>query len=533
MSKSKLTVLMAQINTTVGAIEENANKIIKIITDHQQDHDLIVFPELVLTGYPLEDLLFRKELHQKVREYLPKIQSVIENCHVILGHPILEGAHWFNSVSIIHQGQILKQYHKQKMPNYSVFDEQRYFTPGERATCIIQIHDFKIGICICEDLWQAGPVQDLIDAGVNLIASPNASPFDIEKYHRRKKLLKSYATKGIKLIYVNQIGGQDDVVFDGQSFVMDNTATIRARAPAFKENLTSVVFYNKTISGRICGLLSKEALIYKALICGVRDYVHKNNFPGVLLGLSGGIDSALTLAIAVDALGADKVHAVMMPSRYSSEISEEDALEQINKLKVSYSKLSIEPAFNTLLATLKPEFSEYEEDSTEENMQARIRAILLMALSNKKGSLLLSTSNKSESAVGYTTLYGDMSGGFAVLKDVLKTQVYDLARYRNALSHIIPERVLTRPPSAELRPNQTDQDNLPDYPTLDAIIAAYMVDNLSPDEIIKQGFSKQTVDKIIQLIKRNEYKRRQAPPGTKISAMSFGKDWRYPLTNGF
>ncbi|MFI4963173.1 MAG: NAD+ synthase [Legionellales bacterium] len=531
--KSQLSILMAQINPTVGAVEANADTIITIIRTHQAKQDLIVFPELALTGYPLEDMLFRKELHKAVSDNLKRIQAVVQDCSVILGHPSMEHNRCFNSVTLIQKGQILTQYHKQKLPNYGVFDEARYFSAGEKNPCIFELKHYKIGICICEDLWQPGPVQDLIANNASLIIAVNASPFDIDKYHRRKELLKSYAHQGVSIVYVNQIGGQDELVFDGQSFAMDKKGTLCARSKAFEDDLSILTFNGDTIQGPITPLLDKEALLYKALVCGTRDYVLKNHFKGVLLGLSGGIDSALTLAIAVDALGPERVHAVMMPSRFSAQMSEEDALEQLKALKVSHSTLSIEPAFKAFLSTLEPEFKNLKPDVTEENLQARIRGMLLMALSNKTGKLVLTTSNKSETAVGYATLYGDMAGGFAVLKDVLKTQVYALAKYRNSLSQIIPDRVINRPPSAELRANQTDQDNLPDYAVLDAIIAAYMVDNLSPAELIQKGFEAEIVNKVISLIKRNEYKRRQAAPGTKISALSFGKDWRYPLTNGF
>ncbi len=528
-----LRILMAQINPTVGAIEANCSKIIAIIKEAQSDHDVIVFSELALTGYPPEDLLFRKEFHQTIRVHLLKIQNETKNCHVLIGHPVLENGYCYNSVSIIFQGEIIKEYHKQKLPNNTVFDEARYFTPGENTPCIIDIKNHKFGICICEDLWQSGPVDDLIKNEVTTLIAINASPFDHDKYYRREQLLKSYAVRGLNIIYVNQVGGQDELLFDGQSFAMDKTGTICARSPAFQEDTRTVALQDDQIVGEITPLLPKDELIYKALVSGTKDYVQKNHFSGVLLGLSGGIDSALTLTIAVDALGAEQVHAVMMPSRYSAQMSHDDALEQLKKLQVSHSTLSIEPAFKSINATLEPVFEGFAPDVTEENIQARIRGLLLMAMSNKTGKMVLTTSNKSETAVGYATLYGDMAGGFAVLKDVLKTQVYELARYRNSLSAVIPERVLTRAPSAELRDNQTDQDSLPDYAVLDAILVAYMEDNLSPNEIIQQGFNPEIVSKIIRLIKHNEYKRRQAAPGIKISLTAFGKDWRYPITNGF
>lgn len=530
---SNLNILMAQINPTVGAIKSNANKIIEIIQAKQADHDLIIFPELALTGYPPEDLLFRKELYLVIAEALNQIKDATKECYVLLGHPVMDNESCYNSMSIFHMGQKIREYHKQFLPNYDVFDEERYFTPGTKDPCTLIVKNYKLGICICEDLWQPGPVDDLIEAGVSAILVLNASPFHYLKYQIREKLLQTHAKKGIAMIYVNQTGGQDELLFDGQSLAMDKTGTICARSPAFEEDLCSIQLDEDRVEGHITPLLTKPALIYKALVCGTRDYVRKNNFPGVLLGLSGGIDSALTLTIAVDALGAEQVHAVMMPSRFTASISKEDALLQLDRLKVSHTTLSIEPIFKTILSTLDPVFHGLAPDTTEENIQARIRGMLLMAMSNKTGKMVLTTSNKSESAVGYATLYGDMAGGFSVLKDVLKTQVYELAHYRNSLSEAIPERVITRAPSAELKENQTDQDSLPEYSVLDAIITAYMEQRLSAKDIISQGYIPEEVHKVIKLIKRNEYKRRQAAPGIKISPIAFGKDWRYPITNGF
>lgn len=531
--QSNLNILMAQINPTVGAIKANETKIIEIIETNQEVHDLIIFPELSLSGYPPEDLLFRNEFHQVVKESLARIQKVVKGCYVLIGHPVMEKDSCYNGMSIFHMGQKIREYHKQNLPNYDVFDEARYFTPGTQDPCTLTIKNYKIGMCICEDLWQPGPVDDLIDAGVSAIISLNASPFHYLKYSHREELLKSYSRQGIAMIYVNQVGGQDELLFDGQSLALDQSGAICARAPAFEEDLCSIQLNQEGIKGSLAPLLSMPALIYKALVCGTQNYVTKNNFPGVLLGLSGGIDSALTLAIAVDALGADKVHAVMMPSRFTAAISKEDALQQLDSLSVSHTTLSIEPAFETITATLDPVFAGLAADATEENIQARIRGLFLMAMSNKSGKMVLTTSNKSETAVGYATLYGDMAGGFSVLKDVLKTQVYELAHYRNSISQVIPERVITRAPSAELKENQTDQDSLPEYSILDEIIVAYMEQQLSANEIINQGFKPDEVEKVVKLIKRNEYKRRQAAPGIKISPMAFGKDWRYPITNGF
>lgn len=531
--QSTLNILMAQINPTVGAIESNCEKIITIINNHQALHDVIIFPELALTGYPPEDLLFRKEFHQVVSKHLSIIQDTVEECHVVIGHPMVEQECCYNSASIFYKKQRTHQYYKQNLPNYEVFDETRYFTPGKKNPCILEVAGYKIGVIICEDLWHPGPAEDLLHQDIAILMVINASPFDFGKYDRRKVLLQSYAQQGVSIIYVNQIGGQDELLFDGQSIAIDKQGTISVRARAFEEDLCSVQINQDEITGPVAPLLSTEALIYKALVCGTRDYVRKNNFPGALVGLSGGIDSALTLAVAVDALGAEQVHAVMMPSQYTASMSNEDALQQVQKLNATHSILPIEPTYKTLISTLEPIFKGLPADTTEENLQARIRGILLMALSNKSGKIVLTTSNKSETAVGYATLYGDMAGGFAVLKDVLKTQVYALANYRNSIAEVIPQRVIDRAPSAELKANQTDQDSLPEYPILDSIITAYMEQDLSPAEIIEQGFSPEVVHQIIKLIRRNEYKRRQAAPGIKISPIAFGKDWRYPITNGF
>lgn len=531
--QKKLTLLMAQTNPMVGAIEQNTIQIISIIDRCQTNHDVIVFPELALTGYPLEDLLFRQDLFARVDTALAKIAMHATSSYIVIGHPTQNANHCYNSVSVYYKGVRVALYHKQHLPNYGVFDEKRYFTHGPATPCLLTINGYRIGLCICEDIWHSGPVDQLINAGADLMISINASPFDTDKYSQREAVLKSHAERGLNIIYVNQVGGQDALLFDGQSIAMDSTGRICARAPAFSPDLLTVTLDNNAMHGMVTPLLEKEALIYQALICGVRDYVEKNNFPGVLLGLSGGIDSALTLAIAVDALGASRVHAVMMPSRYTADMSNDDALEQAQLLNVSHITLPIEPAFNCLLTTLAPAFLNQTPDITEENLQARIRGILLMALSNKSGYLLLTTSNKSESAVGYTTLYGDMCGGFAPLKDVLKTSVYALARYRNSLNAIIPERVIIRAPSAELAFNQTDQDSLPDYEVLDAIITLFMEQRFSAHDIIALGYDEDAVNRTIRLIKRNEYKRRQAAPGIKITRTSFDKDWRYPMTSGF
>lgn len=534
MMSQKLSVLLAQINPTVGAIKANAEKIRSIIQAHQSNHDIILFPELALTGYPPEDLLMRKAFHVQVENALRTLQAETENCHVIIGHPHLEQDRCFNAARVFYQKTCIAGYHKQHLPNYGVFDEARYFTPGEPTPCLLTVKDYRLGLLICEDLWQEGPVEQLVQKKANGLLCINASPFDYTKPTLREQLIRQHAQKGLAIFYVNQVGGQDELLFDGQSLVCDSHGLLQARAPAFKEHLQTVVLENDKITSQNTPTLplTQDALIYEALVCGTRDYIEKNGFPGILLGLSGGIDSALTLAIAVDALGASRVHAVMMPSRYTASISVEDAQKQLKALKVESTLLPIEPLFKTVLSTLDSSFSQFVPDTTEENIQARIRGTLLMALSNKTGKMVLTTSNKSELAVGYSTLYGDMAGGFAVLKDVFKTQVYALAHYRNQRSLVIPQRVITRAPSAELAENQTDQDTLPPYTVLDAIIQAYL-ENQSIQDLIQLGYSAEDVQKTIGLIKRNEYKRRQAPPGIKISTRAFGRDWRYPITSGF
>ena len=530
---AKLTILFAQINLKVGAITENLAKILAIIKENQSSHDLILFPELSLTGYPPEDLLFRTAMYGQIEQGLQAIAKVTSDCHIVIGHPVLENGQCYNAASIFYQGELQKCYRKQELPNEGVFDELRYFESGAAKPCLINIKGYRLGLCICEDIWQSAPIQQIITAGADALLCINASPFDYKKPQRRHQLLSEQAKKGLAIFYVNLIGGQDELIFDGQSLAYDKKGLLCARLPAFVESLQTITLCGDDIQGPVQPLLNTEAMIYQALVCATRDYVEKNGFPGVLLGLSGGIDSALTLAIAVDALGANRVHAVLMPSRYTANMSVDDAHQQLAAMKVASSTLSIEPAFNSMLNTLAPSFSGLPADTTEENLQARIRGMLLMALSNKTGNMVLTTSNKSETAVGYSTLYGDMAGGFAVLKDVLKTQVYQLAHYRNSISAIIPERVITRAPSAELAPNQTDQDSLPDYAILDSIIQHYMEENLDTKAIIQQGFLPEDVTRVIQLIKRNEYKRRQAAPGPKISPRAFGRDWRYPITSGY
>lgn len=528
-----INILMAQMNPSMGAIESNRDRILQIIAEHQTTHDVIVFPEFAICGYPPEDLLLRPEFLERIDSALFAICAATDRCHVILGHPQKVDDLYFNAASIFYNTQTQAQYFKQQLPNYGVFDEKRYFTPGPAQPCVFTSQNYRIGLCICEDFWQGNTVERLIEADIDILISLNASPFDYSKPLRREQLIQQKAHHAVTVIYVNLVGGQDELVFDGQSFVIDTQGQIVARAPAFKEAWHSVRIQDKTVSSHITPSLDKPCMVYQALMLGLRDYVDKNNIPGVLLGLSGGVDSALTLAIAVDALGPERVLAVLLPSRYSADMSTEDAKTQTAALNVTTKNISIEPGFQAILNSLAPDFPQSSSGITTENIQARVRAILLMAISNQSGWMLISTSNKSETAVGFTTLYGDMCGGFAVLKDVLKTLVYELAHYRNTLSPVIPTRVLTRAPSAELAPNQTDQDRLPDYAVLDAIITGYMEENLSLTELLALGYPKETVMQTIRLILFNEYKRQQAPPGTKISPRAFGRDWRYPITQQF
>lgn len=530
---STINLLMAQINPTVGALKNNVEKIISIILENQETQDIILFPELALSGYPPEDLLFRLDFHKQIEEYLSLIQKTVKNCHVIVGHPLQKKKNCFNAASIFSNGLLVNQYCKQLLPNYGIFDEKRYFTQGPSHPCILTIKNQRLGILICEDIWQEEPIQQLLYSQVTGCLCINASPFDVEKQALREKLLAHHAKKGVAMFYVNQVGGQDELVFDGQSMAFDAQGNMKARGKAFKEDLVFVNFNNSTMEGHITPQLSWSELVYRALVLATHDYVKKNKFSEVLLGLSGGIDSALTLCIAVDALGASKVQVVRMPSPFTAAMSLEDAEKQAIDLGVNCLIIPIDGLFKSFQDSLDPFFQPLQADITEENLQARIRGMILMALSNKFGKMVLSTSNKSETAVGYTTLYGDMAGGFSPLQDILKTEVYALARYRNQLSPVIPERVLTRPPTAELKINQTDQDTLPAYSILDAIIKSYLEQNASPSELIKQGFSKEDIYKVLHLIKQNEYKRRQSALGPKISTRAFGRDWRLPITSGF
>ncbi|VAW99009.1 NAD synthetase / Glutamine amidotransferase chain of NAD synthetase [hydrothermal vent metagenome] len=535
-----LKVAIAQINVVVGAIEANTDLIIKYCIEAytQQQCDLIVFPELVLTGYPPEDLLFRPELVPRIEKALTRIQSTVRNIDILLGTPQLINSKMYNSAVWIHEGNIINITNKMHLPNYSVFDEKRYFNAGTEFD-IVTIKDIPVGILICEDIWYEQPVLDLKSKGAKLIININASPFHIDKQIEREQLVLEHVAKvKIPIIYLNLVGGQDELVFDGGSFVVSADKKINYVAAEFQENLYYCDFEEKanrleTIAKSSYARLDTVAVVYQALVVGVRDYIVKNGFEGVILGLSGGIDSALTLTIVADAIGSNNVEAVMMPFTYTAKMSIDDAQQEAESLGVEYKVIEINQAYNAFIELLTDDFAGTQVDTAEQNLQARCRGVLLMAISNKKKKLVVTTGNKSEMAVGYATLYGDMAGGFGALKDVPKTLVYQLARYRNTISNVIPERVIERAPSAELAPNQQDSDSLPDYDTLDKIIELYVEQDMGLNEIVSSGIAKETVVKIIKMIEQNEHKRRQAAPGVRISRRSFSRDRRYPITSGF
>ncbi len=541
-------IRIAQLNLLVGDVAGNAGRVIASAMQARADGvDLLIFPELALTGYPPEDLLLRPEFMQRVEHALARIRAECHGVTLVLGYPLKTVGGLFNVAGLLRDGSILGEYAKQHLPNYSVFDEKRYFQAG--ATPLVLDHlGLKIGLSVCEDIWQEEPTRQAVEAGARILININASPFHAGKRAEREALVARRAREqGLPILYANLVGGQDELVFDGASFVVDSAGRILHRAAAFEEALLTldVDDAGRLIDPtpdvvRIAPVLSPgddamelEASVYGALVLGVRDYVRKNGFSGAVLGLSGGVDSALTLAIAVDALGADAVEGVLMPSRYTAPMSNADALEEAACLGVQTQLVSIEPAFESFLAMLEPAFAGRAVDVTEENIQARCRGIILMAISNKTGRMLLTTGNKSEMAVGYATLYGDMAGGFAPIKDVPKLLVYRLARYRNLRSPVIPERVLRRAPSAELRADQTDQDSLPAYKVLDPILRLYIEEDEGVDAIVARGYPADIVRRVTRLVDRNEYKRRQAPPGVRISTRAFGRDRRYPITSGF
>jgi NAD+ synthase (glutamine-hydrolysing) len=533
---------MAQLNLVVGDVDGNTSRIVAAANEARDRYraDLVMLPELAVSGYPPEDLLFHSGMRLQVARSLERLRQEVRGITLIAGYPEYSGAMIFNSAIVIRDGAVLANHRKACLPNYRVFDEKRYFTPGTDPT-IIEVNGVKAGVLVCEDAWDSAPARQARQAGAQVLLIINASPYEVGKQAMREQQVVRERIQeiGIPVVFCNLIGGQDELVFDGNSFVMDAEGKVTQRAPAFTEGMY-IVDLGLDASGAvhpapsdIVPLQGQEESVYGALVQGTRDYVTKHRFPGVVMGLSGGIDSALTLVIAVDALGADRVHSVAMPSRYTSQMSKDDAALQAKNLHVKHSEISIEGMFEATLAALKDEFAGRPADTAEENIQSRCRGVLLMGISNKTGKMLLTTGNKSEMAVGYATLYGDMAGGFAPIKDCSKLLVYRLCRWRNAQSEVIPARVIDRPPSAELRFDQKDTDSLPPYEILDPILEAFIEEDLSVDQIAARGFDRATVGRILDLVKRNEYKRRQAPPGVRVSGRAFGRDWRYPITSGY
>ena len=558
-----MKIAIAQMNCTVGDLAGNGSRIVDFaMRARAQGADVMVTPELALCGYPPEDLLLRDDFYRNCEKALRAIASKITGITVVVGFPQQVDGKRFNAAAVIQNSGVMAVYHKHALPNYTVFDEERYFDADDQP-CVFGINGSKVGINICEDTWGSqGPLlaasavsraelssgsftltrdwdaaapRAARAAGAQILLVLNASPYHLRKQHSRYDVMRARVSEnGMPLIYANMVGGQDELVFDGASFVLNRAGEVTHQLPMFKEALAIITIEDgDPVKGEVAPERTVEADVYDALCLGVRDYVTKNGFPGVLLGLSGGIDSALTVAVAADALGADKVHAVMMPSQYTAGMSREDACAEADALKVRYSEIAIRPMYDAFMAALAPQFDGLPADTTEENLQSRIRGTLLMAMSNKSGAIVLTTGNKSEMGTGYATLYGDMAGGFAVLKDISKMLVYRLASYRNTLSPVIPQRVITRAPSAELRPDQTDQDNLPPYAVLDAIMEAYVEHNASPHDIEAAGYERKDIERVIRLLRISEYKRRQAPIGIRITSRGFGKDWRYPVTTKY
>ncbi|HLF39399.1 MAG TPA: NAD+ synthase, partial [Burkholderiales bacterium] len=558
-----MKIAIAQMNVTVGDLAGNVARIADFARRaRSQGADLMVTPELALCGYPPEDLLLRADFLEACQHAMDDLVARVRDLTLVVGHPRVADGKCYNSASVVQNGKIVSTYDKQRLPNYMVFDEERYFEPGT-ASCVCAVNGVNFGVNICEDAWgaegettarargrepgdriginicadswNADAPRAAQMAGATVLLVLNASPYHVGKQRVRQDVMRErVAETGLSVVYVNLVGGQDELVFDGGSFALNREGAVTHQLPSFEEALGLITLTDGELRpGVIAAPLSTEAEVYRALQLGVRDYVDKNGFPGVLLGLSGGIDSALTLAVAADALGPGRVRAVMMPSHYTAAMSLEDARAEAGALKVRYTEIPIEPIFDAFLKTLAAEFKGLPEDATEENLQSRIRGTLLMALSNKTGSIVLTTGNKSEMGTGYATLYGDMAGGFGVLKDISKMMVYRLADYRNGISKVIPQRVIERAPSAELRANQTDQDTLPPYAVLDAIMEAYVEGDLSPVEIMAQGYSAQDVERVVRMVRASEYKRRQAPIGIRITPRGFGKDWRFPITNKF
>lgn len=534
---ASVRIVLAQLNLQVGDIRGNLQRLIDAANHARDDQraDVVLFPELALCGYPPEDLLLRSNMQQRIEQAVKELAERVPDIHLVVGYPWQENGCSFNRAAVLAGGRIVATYDKQRLPNYKVFDEKRYFAAGTEP-CVLQIKGVPVALSICEDIWHPEPMRKAREAGARLMLCINASPFHMGKQIEREDTLRARCAEGgMPVLYVNQVGGQDELVFDGGSLAMATNGDIALRAPAFAEGLHPVDarLEGQSVTlqqGHLEPLPELEASIYEALVVGVRDYVTKNGFKSVLLGLSGGLDSSLTMAVAVDALGADRVEAVMMPYHYTSEISLHDAAEQATNQGVTYRVLPIAPMVEAFMDTLAPVFAGTAADATEENLQARCRAVLLMALSNKSGALVLTTSNKSEVAVGYSTLYGDMAGGFDVLKDVPKTMAYRLAEYRNTLGPVIPRRVIDRPPSAELAPGQKDEDALPPYPLLDEILRLYVEHDQSAREIIDTGFDEALVMRVLGMVDRNEYKRRQAPIGPRVTQRGFSRDRRMPIT---
>jgi len=530
-----MQLAIAQLNQVLGDLPANARRILDAAAQARATGaTLIVTPELSLCGYPPEDLILRPAFVAACANELAALATQVTAGVLLVGFPELHEGKRHNAMAVIRDGRVEQVYRKQCLPNYTVFDEERYFTPGN-ATCVFDVDGLRFGLVICEDIWFPAPAARAQVAGAQVLLVANGSPYHTRQQALRREQAAARAGEtGLPIVYVNRVGGQDELVFDGASFVLGADGALAQQLPAWHETV-AIVDFDGARPRHVRGALDArlEPHVYDALVMGVRDYVRKNRFPGVLLGLSGGVDSALTLAVAVDALGRDHVRAVMLPSPYNAAISLEDAREMAGILGVRYDEIPIEPVFSAFLESLAPEFRDLAPDAAEENIQARIRGTLLMALSNKFGSIVLTTGNKSEMAVGYATLYGDMAGGFAVLKDIPKTLVYRLCHYRNSLGRVIPERIITRAPSAELRPDQTDQDSLPPYEVLDGILEAYVERDMSPADIVAAGFPADAVVKVVRLIKLSEYKRRQSAVGIRITARGFGKDWRYPITSAW
>lgn len=532
-------IALAQINPHVGALQENIERIVQFAQQAEaQQADLVLFPELSLTGYPPEDLLLRHGFLAQVEEALQQLAETSDEMALVVGHPAIgEGGLLYNAASVLRDGRVIQRYYKQELPNYGVFDEKRYFTPG-RSAALFDLGEEQLALTICEDLWHPAVMQQAVDAGATMVLNLNASPYHAGKHGEREAMVRQHSVRHrLPVVYVNQVGGQDELIFDGGSFVMGIDGTQRLCGDHFEEGL--YLYDSEQAASCLPADPVEEAEIYNALVLATRDYVEKNGFPGVILGLSGGIDSALTLAIAVDALGADRVEGVSMPSRYTAQMSVEDARIEAERLGVAFRVIPIKQSFDAFLDTLEEAFSGTEVDATEENIQARCRGVILMAIANKKNRMLLTTGNKSEMSVGYATLYGDMAGGFAPLKDLSKLLVYRLSEWRNQQAsaqgeaEIIPQRVIDRPPSAELAPDQKDSDSLPPYEILDAILERYIEQDQCAEVIVEAGFDAEVVRRVIRLVDGNEYKRRQAPPGARITTRAFGRERRYPITSGF